>query len=136
MDIEDALRLRLIEADPVAEMLADYETSKAVFWVLRPQGSAMPAIVLTTVSAPMDEHMRGLQSLQFMRLQLDTYAPSVIVAQQLRDKAIATMVPRYRDQGFYFRPASVLGRRDLSEPGVNGPIYRTSTDIRVRYSPA
>ncbi len=136
MDIEDALRLRLIEAGPVAAMLAAYETTKAVFWVLRPQGSSLPAIVLTTVSAPMDEHMQGLQSLQFMRLQVDTYALSVIVAQQLRDAAIVALRPRYRGHDYYFRPASILGRRDISEPGTNGPIYRTSTDLRVRYSPA
>lgn len=136
MDIEDAVRLRLIEAEPVSERLADYETSKAVFWVLRAQGSAMPAIVLTWVPSQLAEHMKGLQALQFQRLQVDTYALSVIAAQQLRDAAIACLRPRFRGHGYYFRPASVYGPRDLSESTPNGPIYRTSTDLMIRFSPA
>ncbi|WIA58094.1 hypothetical protein N6H05_09970 [Sphingobium sp. WTD-1] len=136
MDVEDVLRLRLVEAAPVVAKLADYENSKAVFWVLRPQGSGLPAVVLTWVSATVGETMKGLQALQFRRLQVDTYANRVISAQQLRDATIATLQPRYRNHGFYFRPASIYGSRDLSEPAANGPIYRTSTDFIIRFSPA
>lgn len=136
MDIEDAVRLRLIEDASIAAQVAVYMNSKSVFWVLRAQDSVLPAIVLTWVSADWAEHMKGLQSLRFARLQVDTYALSVVAAQQLRDAAIACLQPRWRGHGYYFRPASIFGPRDFSDAAPNGPIFRTSTDFMIRFSPA
>lgn len=136
MDVEDALRLRLTGAGVLAARLAEWLGAPAVFWLLRPQNSGLPAIVLTTVSRPEAEHMQGPQALQFMRVQVDSYAASVIDAQQVADLAIAALRPRAFAHGYYFRPASVLARRDMGDPGMNGGTFRVSMDLMVRFSPA
>jgi hypothetical protein len=136
MDIEEAIRDRLVADATLAARLPAYLDSKTVFWGERPQGSAMPAIVLNTVSRPVAEHMKGAQRLQFMRTQLDTYGDDPATAQQIADIAAAVMMPRAFGEHYYFRPSSILNRRDLQEPAATGTIFRTWLDLMVRFSPA
>lgn len=136
MDIEDAIRLRLLEDAPLASRLPVYLDSQTIFWGVRPQNSDLPALVLNTISRPVAEHLKGPQSLQFMRTQLDCYASDVATAQQLADLAVAALMPRAVAHGFYFRPTSILNRRDIQESTSADPIFRTWLDLMVRHSPA
>lgn len=137
MDIQDAIRQRLIEDAPIAAAVARYLNSEAIFWVARPQGSDLRAIVLNTISAPVAEHMKGPQRLQFMRVQADAYADDPTGAQQLADMIVSALQPRDTVGGWYFRPSSVANRRDLTETAADGTTtYRTFLDLIIRYSPA
>lgn len=145
MDLEGALRARLIAAAPVAALVAAYAPSggaptKAVYLVNRPQGSPLPPgqgdITLTVISDSREQHMKGFQELQFARVQVDCRASSYATAKALAEAVIAAAVPPAILNGINFRRASVTPPRDLGEQVATAFIHRKQLDLIIPYSPA
>ncbi|PZU63778.1 DUF3168 domain-containing protein [Sphingobium sp.] len=129
MDMQKALRARLLD-DGTVNALA----SSRVFWGLRPPKSLLPAITLNVISSVLAEHMKGQQSLQFFRVQMDCWGDSYAATQGLVGAALACILPRSKTDEYYFRPASATTPRDLSEENTAGTIHRKQTDLTIRFS--
>ncbi|WP_333702896.1 tail completion protein gp17 [Sphingobium yanoikuyae] len=129
MDMQRALRARLL-ADDLVSALA----SGRVFWGIRPPKSLLPAITLNVIPTVLAEHMKGQQSLQFFRVQMDSWGDSYAAAQALVDAALACLLPRLKNDNYYFRTASATVPRDLSEETTAGTIHRKQTDLTIRFS--
>ena len=66
MDWQAALRARLVAAAPVTALVGS-----RIYWVDRPQASALPAITLQTISDDRPQHMKGFIGLNPARVQVD-----------------------------------------------------------------
>jgi hypothetical protein len=129
MDMQQALRARLLADGPVSAL-----ASGRVFWGIRPPKSLLPAITLNVIPGVLAEHMKGQQSLQFFRVQMDCWGDSYAAAQALVAAALACLLPRSKTDDYYFRPASSTSPRDLSEENTAGTIHRKQTDLTIRFS--
>lgn len=128
MDMEQALRQR-IRTFPAVLAMKDVK----VDWGER---AGLPAISLKIVSGDIAQNMKGVQSLQFARVQADCWAASYAQAKALADAVIAACLPRATVEGIYFRTASATLPRDLGEQTSTAFIHRKQTDLMIRYSPA
>lgn len=88
MAMETALRARLVADASVAALVGT-----RVYWRIRPQGSDLPAIVLTIISDPRPQHLEGFQDLRATRVQIDCMAATFAELVALREAAIAAVVP-------------------------------------------
>lgn len=130
MDWQAALRARLVADSPVTALVA-----QRVYWVERPQGSALPAVTLLTVSDTREQHLKGFESLQGARVQVDVWAANFASAREVTEAMLAAIVPAALNNGIQFSRAMVdLAPRDLSERIDSTSIFRTTTDLLVHYS--
>lgn len=83
MSFETDLRTWLIGDGAIAA-----KVSARIYWEVRPQGSALPAIVLTGVSADRRQHMAGPMATQGNRVQFDCMAATKGEAIDLRAAVI------------------------------------------------
>lgn len=130
MDMEGAFRSRLL-AEPVATIIEN-----RVYWVDRPQGKALPDVTLSVVSTVREEHMKGFQALQFVRVRADCRGATYAEAKALSEAVIAAAVPPATVNGINFRRASVIGPRDRGENTAAGFIHNKQIEFIVRFSPA
>lgn len=110
--------------------------SGRVYWTERPQGSALPAIVLTAVTDDRPQHLKDF-SLAPGRVQVDTYGDRAKEAWDLAESALTTLVPGASSNGHNFSRADVaLGPRDMSERIGNETIFRVSMDLTIHHAPS
>lgn len=128
MDIEAAIRTRLITDSAVAELVGD-----RVYWVERIQGEAYPAITLQTAVEERRQLLKGFDSLQPLTVQLDVWALSHSSGKAIKDAVISALIPAAIIDGFKFNRAFVTGR-DLSERTDGRMIFRPSLDFTFNYS--
>lgn len=131
MDFETALRARLKAAPAVAALVGT-----RIEWLERPQGRPMPDITLSVISDTRDRHMKGFQTLQFTRVQVDCRAATYLEAKATAEAAIAAAEPDGVVGGIHFRRAEVIGPRDLGEQTDAGFVYRKQFDLIIPHSPA
>lgn len=124
MDMQAALRARL-RADAGVKAIV----STRVDWVDRPQLSALPAIVLQTISDSNDQTMKDFQALQQTRVQVDVFAKTYAEARAASKAIIAAAVPAGDQANIRFYRASVEGPRDLTETVTNQTVHRSSLDL-------
>ena len=131
MDWRGALRARLIAAAPVTALVG-----QRVYWVDRPQASALPAITLQTISEARRQHMKGFDGLDVSRVQIDCWATSYAQAQALQEAAIAATIDEHAGNGIRFARAFIDSIRDLGERVETQFIHRASIDLIVHHSTA
>jgi hypothetical protein len=131
MDFEGALRSRLTGAGAVTSLVA-----QRIYWVDRPQASALPAITLQIISEPREQHMGGFHSRQFVLVQVDGWATSYSQGKALKEAILAALVPEVTINGIKFGTATDITIRDLGERLETQFIHRPSIDIRFNYTPA
>lgn len=136
MDMQGALRARLIADGPLAGLLADHGATKAVFWGIRPQDSALNAITLQTISAPRDQHMKGAQAVQWVRVQADCWSATFGGALAMAKRVIAIAEAAATVEGIKFRRASVEGPVDRGEQTEAAFVHRQQVDLMFFYSDA
>lgn len=129
MDMQGALRARLVAA-------ALPGVGSRIYWVDRPQGSALPAITLQTISGERPQTHDGFQGLRSSRVQMDVWATSYAQARQITDAAVAALAPDETSNGVNFGRMFFEGERDLLERIETQAIHRTSIDLIVWHSPA
>jgi hypothetical protein len=129
MSMETALRARIKTG--CGSLLATYKGGPAVFWSVRPQGSTLPAIVLTTVSDQRDQHFQGFANYRPTRVQIDCYGADRETVVSLREAALAATVPEETVGGVRFLRSfvnTVLDRGDQTETGF---IHRDMIDSTI-----
>jgi hypothetical protein len=119
MSFEADLRARLLADDDVAQLSAAH-----VHWALRPDGEALPGLVLLVVSDNRAQHLAGFHSLWDTRVQLDCYAVRHTEACALRDAVIACIAPYAVVGGTRFDHAEINTVMDRGEdaPSQSTPI--------------
>lgn len=126
MDMEAALRARLLAAAPVTALIG-----QRVYWVDRPQSTALPAIVLQVISDPRPQHLKGFQELRETRVQMDIFDTSYAQVRAVTEAALAAIVPENTSNGIIFNRALVDASRDLGERTETAFIHRTQIDLLV-----
>lgn len=131
--MEEAFRAYLIGWAGLAELIRD-----GVYWGARPQGSPLPAVVLTLVSAPDDLTLNGPSGFVGARVQVDCWADSYLAARDVGDalRAAAAGIAGTRD-GWRFDSAPVAGAADGHEVVDGGLIkFRRRVDLTLWHAKA
>lgn len=128
MDMQGALRARLVAAATAA--------GARVHWLERPQGGALPAITLQTISGDRPQHMAGFQGTRTARVQLDAWAERYETARAIVEAAVAALAPKQSGNGIAFGRMFFEGERDFTERLETHLVYRTSIDLIVWHAPA
>jgi hypothetical protein len=131
MDWQGALRARLIAAAPVTALVA-----QRVYWVDRPQASALPAITLQTITEDRPQNMAGFDGLDRSLVQLDVWGNSYAQVQQVKEAALAAVIPANTANGIRFWRAFVDSIRDLGEQVETQFIHRASIDLIFHHATA
>lgn len=109
----------------------------AVYRDERPQGSALPAVILLVVSDPRPSTYEGRQVLRETRVQLDCQAASRGAADDIAEAAIAAA----ETAGIYgatrFSRSFVDSQRTYSERSdASGTTFVNSLDLMIWHAPA
>lgn len=131
MDWQAALRARLVAAAPVTALVG-----QRIYWVDRPQGTALPAITLQTINDARDQHLKGFEGMQQARVQIDVWAASYASARDITEAVIAALIAPDENNGIQFTRAMIDGLRDLSERLETQLIYRSSVDFIFHHATA
>lgn len=126
MPMETALRSRLKDDAAVAAL-----ASTRIDWGVRPQGSPLPAIVLTNVFDDRSQHMAGFDGFRTTRVQIDCYAASKADAVALREAALNAVVPAATKSGVTFLRAQGISVLDRGEQAETGFIHRELIDLQL-----
>ncbi len=130
MDFEGALRSRLTAAGAVTALVG-----ARVYWVDRPQSSALPGITLQLVDDQRGQHFGGFHTLQRAVVQIDVWATTYASGKAIKEAVIAALVPEVTANGIEFQRAFITAR-DLSERTETAFIHRPSLDFTFHYSAA
>ncbi len=131
MDFHGALRARLIAASPVNSLV-----SGRVYWVDRPQSTALPAITLQVIDDSRPQTMGGFQTARPSTVQADVWADTYEQKTTLSEAVIASLTPAATSNGVRFLRAFVDSVRDLGERIDTKFIHRTSIDLIVWHTEA
>lgn len=132
MDVQGALRARLLAAVPVTALVG-----QRVYWVQRPQESGLPAITLETATGDRPRTYEGLQATRSPRIQMNVWAVDYSSAQQIVDAAIAALAPiRTTSNGVYFDQIDFESEGDSLERLGTTDIIHKRIDLIVWHSPA
>lgn len=127
-----------MEEDLVALLLADAGLTALVGtrikWLLRPQGSALPAITLQLAAGGRDYHFGGRSDLSGPLIQMDVWA-ATFASMKAVERALLTALDAITAAPF--QGAFVESERETTEtqdgPDATGSttFYRASKDVRV-----
>lgn len=111
---------------------------RRVYWRVRPQGSPVPALVLTLIPTALDYTLTGPNALVERVVQLDGYATSADDADAL-EVAILTFLDTLRAapfQGAFVQRFDDAGEPDTApQPDGATDFYRASIDARIWHRP-
>ena len=119
-----------------ALMLADPKLSALVAgrvdWGERPQGDAMPAVVLTQISGGDVYHHKGRSNWRDARVQVDSFGADYASANATAE-AVADLLSGYF--GGIFQGVFLLASRDLRSAGSDDPDrpFGVSQDFQINY---
>lgn len=130
MDMEGALRFRLIAAQPVAALIGN-----RVAWIERPQQDALPGVTLQLVTDARGQSITGFDGLQSGDVQIDVWAATYGQGKAIKEAVIAALAPPAIVAGIRFT-RGFFTARDLSEKTDTQFIYRPSIDFTFHYAPA
>lgn len=129
-----------MEAALIAKLLATAGVTNLVStrinWSRRPQGAALPAIVLQRVSGTPDVHHAGASGLVVSRVQVDCWAASYGSAKAVA-RAVETAVTAqtFTQGATRFDVILIDSERDDSTDETT-PLFRTSLDLMVHHANA
>jgi hypothetical protein len=104
-------------------------------WITRPQGKALPAITLQTVSDPRPQHMSGNQDTRQTMVQADCWGSTYASARATADAVVACIIPAGDVGEIRFLRSFVDNERDGAEDTETGLVYRVSVDLRITHTP-
>lgn len=130
MDLQGALRARLLAAAPVAALVAN-----RIYWVEAPQDAALPRITLFTVDDMRPQNLSGWD-MRSARIQIDVWAASYSSSRAITEAIIAAVTPAGVSNGVRFMRTMIDSIRDTPERVDTTTIYRSSADILVSYATA
>ena len=129
-----------MEADLLAKIKATTAVSALVStrvnWSRRPQGEALPAIVLHRIGGMPDVHHGGASGLSVSRVQVDCWGASYGAAKAIARAVQSAITARTFTQGSTrFDVILVDSERDDSSDETT-PLFRTSLDLMVHSATA
>jgi hypothetical protein len=105
--------------------------STRINWSRRPQGSALPCIVLTRIDGAPDVHHAGRSGLVQSRVQVDcwasTYGAAKAIARAVED---AVTAQAFTQGATRFDVILIADERDNTFDEIT-PLFRTSLDLMV-----
>ena len=123
-----------LEADAaVTAFVAD-----RIYWLVRPQGSPLPALVLQVVSETRTQHLKGFDDCFEARVQVAAQAEKYSVSRALAEAAVAALIDVAEvvdptgDDVVFWRGA-VDGPRDLGSQEETRFVHRAVVDLLIRY---
>ena len=122
MNMEEALRARIV---------GQTAAGSRVYWVDRPQGSALPSITLQTISGDRPQTHEGMQATRDPRVQMDVWGTSYAEAKSIMEAAIAALTPEVVSNGISFERMRFEGERDGLERLETVNVYRRTIDLIV-----
>jgi len=126
--VEEELRTLLRSTSSVTSIVG-----QRIEWVAQPQGAALPAIVLNTVSGFDGIHMNGTGPYEG-RVQADCYGLTYTTA-KTASRAVIEALNAYRGGGFLFiQHVSTRDSREGSSNEAERP-YRASLDFNITWRP-
>ena len=129
-----------MEAALIAKLLATAGitalVSTRINWSRRPQGAALPAIVLQRISGTPDVHHAGASGLVVSRVQVDCWAASYGAAKGVARAVETAITAQTFTQGATrFDVILIDSERDDSTDETT-PLFRTSLDLMVHHASA
>ncbi|RZJ19122.1 MAG: DUF3168 domain-containing protein [Brevundimonas sp.] len=130
-----------MESALIAELLAapsvKAKVVKRINWVRRPQGEALPAIVLHVIDRTPDVHHGGASGVVQARVQVDCWAASYAAAKSLARAVETALTARAFSRGAVrFDVILSIAERDDSFEEAGKPVFRTSLDLMVHHAAA
>lgn len=126
-DFATALRARLIADAGVSALIGT-----RVYWMIPPQGSALPAIRLQAPSNLSERHLKGDAGVRSVRLQIDSFALSFGASLQLAEVArSALLLPATVGGMAMVTSEAEAPTPERGEDTPEGHIYWTRVDLRV-----
>jgi hypothetical protein len=134
MDLAEALVARLAAATPVTDVVAE-----RIYWGARPQGSALPCLLLAQVSGVPEITLEGEEpDLITSRVQVESMGRSALAARQLLTAATEVLISAATvtigPDSMEFELGERLGPRDLGEADEKGFVHRPVSDVILRHS--
>lgn len=129
MSFEIDLRSRLVNDAAVAALVGT-----RVYWKIRPQDSALPAIVLGTAYGARDQHFQGPMGTQGNRIQLDCLASLKGQAVDLRNAVMAVVESAGSAGGTSFQGGFVNLYRDGAEDTASGVVHNEMVDATIWFN--
>lgn len=131
MDLAKALIARLDAAAAVTDV-----AGSRTYWLVRPQNSALPAVVLQVVGGERAQHLDGFEDMRTVRVQAACLAEKHSVSRTLAEAVTAALVPEAEVDGVLFWRASADEPRDLGNQTDTGFVHRAVVDLIIRYGTA
>lgn len=129
MDMQMALASRLLTDPDIAALVGT-----RVDWIQRKQDDPFPAIVLTTISDPRPQHLKGFEDFRETRVQADCLSLDYGEARGLAELVIDASVGSATIGSIRFLRADIDGPRDLGELlEGKGFVHRQSVDLIIRH---
>lgn len=129
--MEPALIARLLATAGLTALV-----STRINWARRPQGEALPAVVLHRIDGGVDYHTEGPSGLVESRVQVDCWAASYGSAKAVaRQVEAAVSGARFTSGAIRFDGIFIIDERDTTFDETT-PIFRTSLDLAVHHASA
>lgn len=128
MTFKTALRT-LVKAD--ATVIAK---GGRVYWTSRPQGSALPAVVLQTIAGAADQHMGGVMGSQPCRVQATAFARTQEEADSLRIAVQAAMIAGGTFGSVTFQRGFLNLNRDGVDNTSTGEVFHDICDVTIWFN--
>ena len=137
MNLESAVTARLKAAGAVTAITGAGAAAR-IHWVVFPQGTDRPRLLLTLISQPLTEHLKGPDDMIVSRVQADSEAGTYSAAKALAAAVRAALLPvgsaGSGAGGVKFWRASSDGQRSLGEQLTEGFVHRMSEDFLLRHT--
>lgn len=130
MDMEAALRARLLAAGPVTAL-----AGTRIYWDDRPQSSPLPAVLLTVISDIRGQTLSDWDMLE-ARVQVDVFASTFAQKKALKEAVIAALAPAEQSNGIQFMRASEIAAVPRNERTETQFIFRDAIDFLIRWKVA
>lgn len=130
--MEAALLARLLATAGLTALV-----STRINWTRRPQGEALPAVVLHLIDRGPDYHTQGASGLVENRVQVDCWASSYKSAKAVARAVEAAVAGQSFVQGAVrFDAVFLADERDASLEEAPETLFRTSLDLMVHHASA
>lgn len=124
--MEQELRTKLLATAALASLVGT-----RIDWGARPQGAALPAVVLHLIGSQPDLHMAGPGSWTETRVQADCWATTFKAARDVAATLVTALHGFRGDMGALRVRCRVLSRRADSDGSAETVLHRTMIDLRV-----
>jgi len=129
----------------IARLEADADVTaivaERIYWLVRPQGETLPAIVLQVISEERTQHLKGFNDMWEARVQVAAQSERYSESRKLAEAAVAALidiaeVDDATGANVIFWRGKVDGPRDLGSQEETRFVHRAVADLALRYGSA